>query len=119
MEKDFHYHLIYAITRITGFEKADIIAASSQFVDDNNEGQFFIDGQPSMFPEKIRANGGHYYPIMTQSLSPKSLDPYVQKYVYVPFHLRARPDQSMDLQGAPWTARALAGRAGGRRLAEL
>lgn len=86
MEKDFHYHLIYAVATFTGFERAGIIAVSSQFVDDNNEGQFSIDGQPSFFPEKIAADGGHYYPIMTQSLSPKSLDPYVQKYVYVPFH---------------------------------
>ena len=86
MEKDFHYHLIYAIAKFTGIESAEIIAVSSQFVDDNNEGQFSIDGQPSFFPEKIPANGGYYYPIMTQSLSPKSLDPYVQKYVYVPFH---------------------------------
>jgi hypothetical protein len=86
MEKDFHYHLIFAIATITGFESADIIAVSSQFVDDNNEGQFSIDNRPASFPEKIPADGGHYYPIMTQSLSPKSLDPYVQKYVYVPFH---------------------------------
>lgn len=86
MEKDFHYNLIYAIAKITGFEKADIIATSSQFVDDNNEGQFSIDDRPALFPEKIRSNGGHYYPIMTQSLSPKSLNSYVQKYVYVPFH---------------------------------
>jgi hypothetical protein len=86
MEKDFHYNLVYAIAKFTGFSNADVIAVSSQFVDDNNEGQFSIDGQPSFFPEKIPANGGHYYPIMTQSLSPKSLDPYVQKYVYVPFH---------------------------------
>ena len=86
MEKDFHYYLIYAVSKITGFEKSDIIAFSSQFVDDNNEGQFFIDDRPALFPEKIPANGGHYYPIMTQSLSPKSLNPYVQKYVYVPFH---------------------------------
>jgi len=86
MEKDFHYYLIYAIAKITGFEKADIIATSSQFVDDNNEGQFSIDKRPALFPEKIRSNGGHYYPIMTQSLSTKSLNSYVQKYVYVPFH---------------------------------
>lgn len=86
MEKDFHYHLIFAIARITGFESAQTIAISSQFVDDNNEGQFSIDDRPAAFPEKIPADGGHYYPIMTQSLSPKSLDPYVQKYVYVPFH---------------------------------
>ena len=98
MEKDFHYHLIYAICKFTGFRKADIIAVSSQFVDDNNEGQFSIDGQPSLFPEKIPANGGHYYPIMTQSLSPKSLDSYVQKYVYVPFHF-IPGDNSMVIDG--------------------
>ena len=86
MEKDFHYYLIYAIAKTTGFEKAEVIATASQFVDDNNEGQFYIDDQPADFPEKIPADGGHYYPIMTQSLSPKSLNPYVQKYVYVPFH---------------------------------
>ncbi len=86
MEKDFHYFIIYSIAKITQFKHADIIAYSSQFVDDNNEGQFDIDGEISLFPEKIKANGGYYYPIMTQSLSPKSLNPYVQKYVYVPFH---------------------------------
>ncbi len=86
MEKDFHYNLIYCISKITGFEKPDIIAFSSQFVDDNNEGQFFIDDKPASFPEKISANGGYYYPIMTQSLSTKSMNTYVQKYVYVPFH---------------------------------
>jgi hypothetical protein len=86
MEKDFHYYLTYAMTRITGFEKADIIAFASQFVDDNNEGQFSIDGKMESFPEKIPNNGGYYYPIMTQSLSPQSLNHYVQKYVYVPFH---------------------------------
>ena len=86
MEKDFHYDLVYSITKMTGYDKADIIAYASQFVDDNNEGMFSIDAQKAVFPQKIRENGGHYFPIMTQSLSPKSLDPYVQKYVYVPFH---------------------------------
>ncbi len=86
MEKDFHYYLTYALVSLTGFEKADIIAFASQFVDDNNEGQFYIDGAMESFPEKIPNNGGYYYPIMTQSLSTQSLNHYVQKYVYVPFH---------------------------------
>lgn len=86
MEKDFHYYLTYALAKITGFDQADVIAFASQFVDDNNEGQFTIDGKNESFPEKIPSEGGHYYPIMTQSLSPKSLDTLVQKYVYVPFH---------------------------------
>ncbi len=98
MEKDFHYFLIYAIACTTGFENADIIAFASQFVDDNNEGQFSIDGQSASFPKKIPFNGGHYFPIMTQSLSPKSLDTYVQKYVYMPFHFLPG-DQSQPIDG--------------------
>lgn len=86
MEKDFHYYLVYALARTTGYQSPDIIAYSSQFVDDNNEGQFSIDGEETGFPDKIEAAEGYYYPIMTQSLSPKSLDIYVQRYVYVPFH---------------------------------
>jgi hypothetical protein len=86
MEKDFHYYLTFALLKITEFENPDIIAYASQFVDDNNEGQFSIDGGESPFPERLKASGGYYYPVMTQSLSPKSLDPYVQKFVYVPFH---------------------------------
>lgn len=86
MEKDFHYYLIYAIAKLTKNEHAKIIAYSSQFVDDNNEGQFAIDGQNLFFPKKVKASGSNYYPLMTQSMSPKSLSLYVQKYVYVPFH---------------------------------
>jgi hypothetical protein len=86
MEKDFHYYLTYALAKITGLDRPETIAYSSQFVDDNNEGQFSVDGKETFFPDRLRANGGYYYPIMTQSLSPKSFDLYVQKYVYVPFH---------------------------------
>ncbi len=86
MEKDFHYHIIYSIAKLTEFDDAAVIAYSSQFVDDNNEGLYSIDKEKAFFPEKIKSNGGYYYPIMTQSLSPKSLNTYVQKYVYVPFH---------------------------------
>jgi len=86
MEKDFHYFIIYSVAKLTGYDKTRTIAYSSQFVDDNNEGQFSIDGGRSSFPEKIPANGGSYYPIMTQSLSPLSLDIYIQRYVYIPFH---------------------------------
>ena len=86
MEKDFHYYLIYGLAKITGINNPDLVAYASQFMDDNNEGQFSVDGEEVSFPDKLKADGGYYYPIMTQSLSPKSLDPYVQKYVYVPFH---------------------------------
>ncbi len=86
MEKDFHYYLTYAMAKLTQCDQPETIAYACQFVDDNNEGQFSIGGSDAFFPEKLRAGGGYYYPVMTQSLSPKSLDPYVQRYVYVPFH---------------------------------
>jgi len=98
MEKDFHYYITYSIAKLTGYDKADIIAYSSQFVDDNNEGQFTIDKEESFFPERIPANGGYYYPIMTQSLSPKSLDTYIQKYVYIPFHFLPG-DNNVEING--------------------
>lgn len=98
MEKDFHYYITYSIAKLTGYNDADIIAYSSQFVDDNNEGQFVIDEGESSFPERIPAAGGYYYPIMTQSLSPKSLDPYIQKYVYIPFHFLPG-DNNVEING--------------------
>jgi len=98
MEKDFHYYLVYSMVKMTGYNDADIIAYASQFVDDNNEGFFSIDGHKTTFPEKIEAGGGYYYPIMTQSLSPKSLDTYVQKYVYVPFHFLPG-DNNIEIDG--------------------
>jgi len=98
MEKDFHYYITYSIAKLTGYDKPDIIAYASQFVDDNNEGQFEIDGKKASFPEKIEATAGYYYPIMTQSLSPKSLDPFVQRYVYNPFHFLPG-DNNVEIKG--------------------
>jgi hypothetical protein len=98
MEKDFHYYLIYCIAAVTQHRDAQIMAFASQFVDDNNERQFFIDGKDCPFPAKIPANGGYYYPIMTQSLSPRSLDMYIHKYVYVPFHFLPG-DDTVEIKG--------------------
>ena len=98
MEKDFHYHLVYALARIARMKEPKTIAYASQFVDDNNEGQFEIDGKKIGFPEKIPANGGHFFPIMTQSLSIKSFDIYVQKYVYTPFHFLPG-DNDVEIDG--------------------
>lgn len=88
MEKDFHYHIIYSLARCTGYDRDEawIIAYSSQFVDDNNEGPFSVNGGEILFPKKLHVHEGTYHPLMTQFLSPKSLDFYVQKYVYMPFH---------------------------------
>ncbi|MBF0487137.1 MAG: hypothetical protein HQK98_03150 [Nitrospirae bacterium] len=84
MEKDFHYDIIYSIARLTECANPEIIAHASQFVDDNSERWF---GEDVPFPEKIPySTGGHYFPIMTQSMSVLSVDPYIQKFVYIPFH---------------------------------
>ena len=99
MEKDFHYYLIYAMAKITKLNNPDIVAYASQFVDDNNEGQFSVNEEEINFPQRLKTNGGYYYPIMTQSLSPISLDPYVQKYVYVPFHFLPG-DNNVKIKGA-------------------
>jgi hypothetical protein len=88
MEKDFHFYLIYALAETAGFadDEAFTVAYASQFVDDNNEKQYpKKDGHPK-FPSAIRLNGSYFRPIMTQSMSVKSLVYEVQKYVYVPFH---------------------------------
>jgi hypothetical protein len=98
MEKDFHYFLTFALVKMAGYENADIIAYACQFVDDNNEGQFSVDGKATLFLDKIPMDGGHYYPIMTQSLSLKSLDIYIQKYVYVPFHFLPG-DNNVSIKG--------------------
>ncbi len=102
MEKDFHYYMTYALARAAGLDKAGTVAYASQFVDDNNEGQFTLNGEEVPFPEKLQGKEGTYYPIMTQSLSPKSLNPYVQRYVYVPFHfLPGDPSLTINGKGNP------------------
>jgi len=50
MEKDFHYYLTYALAKITGSDWPETVAHSSQFVDDNNEGQFSVDGKDTLQP---------------------------------------------------------------------
>ena len=88
MQKDFHYYVTYALAKTAGFppEDSKIIAYSSQLVDDNNEGQFPDRGEKPQFPSQIKINNGFYRPIMTQSLSVKSVVYEVQNFVYVPFH---------------------------------
>jgi hypothetical protein len=88
MEKDFHFYVTYALANKAGFSDDDshIIAYSSQYLDDNNESQYPRKGGPPQFPFGIKANGGFFRPIMTQSMSVKSLVYEIQKFVYVPFH---------------------------------
>ncbi len=75
MEKDFHYYVTYALANKAGFSNDDssIIAYASQYVDDNNEHQYPRKDGPPQFPFAIKSNGGFFRPIMTQSMSVKSL----------------------------------------------
>jgi hypothetical protein len=88
MEKDFHFYVTYALANKAGFsnEESYIIGYASQYVDDNNETQYPKKDGPPQFPFGIKVNGGLFRPIMTQSMSVKSLVYEIQKFVYVPFH---------------------------------
>lgn len=88
MEKDFHFYVTYALAERAGFDPgtAHTMAYASQYVDDNNEGQYPKKDGPSQFPAAIRVRDGLFRPVMTQSLSVKSLVYEIQKFVYVPFH---------------------------------
>jgi hypothetical protein len=88
MEKDFHFYVTYALANKAGFshDESYIISYASQYVDDNNEGQYPRKDGPPQFPFGIKTNGGFFRPIMTQSMSVKSLVYEIQKFVYVPFH---------------------------------
>lgn len=88
MEKDFHFYVTYALANRAGFidEDAYTIAYASQYVDDNNESQYpRIDGDPQ-FPSAISTENGFFRPVMTQSMSVKSMMYEIHKFVYVPFH---------------------------------
>ena len=88
MEKDFHFYVTYALANTAGFSAEDsyIIAYASQYIDDNNESQYPKKDGPSQFPFGIKVSDGFFRPIMTQSMSVKSLIYEIQKFVYVPFH---------------------------------
>jgi hypothetical protein len=79
VQQDFHFYTIYTLARLAGIEdeKAQIIAYSSQYVDDvkNNTRLNFVDG-------------GSYTPIMTAhkllGLSVLSEDTFYK--IFIPFH---------------------------------
>ena len=88
MEKDFHFYVTYALAAKAGYnnEDSNIIAYASQYVDDNNESQYPKKGGLPQFPFGIKFQDGFFRPIMTQSMSVKSLVYEIQKFVYIPFH---------------------------------
>ncbi|MFA8342358.1 MAG: DUF6765 family protein [Rhodothermaceae bacterium] len=79
MQKDMHYYGIYVLARAAGIKKetAQIIASSSQFVDDSVEKIDYdhIDGS------KIKSVATAHH-----SIDIKNVDPVDQRYVWVPFH---------------------------------
>ena len=104
MEKDFHHHIIYALAKISGFDKkAKTIAYASQYVDDNCDRNYPIskDGVQYTFtlPSMFKTAPGAYYPLLTQSVDIKSLDPRTQFYVFMPFHFLPGDTDTIKIGG--------------------
>jgi hypothetical protein len=92
MQKDFHYDIIFALSKEAGYVDADanIIAYASQYVDDNTDreytvsdcsGEFYVG-----FPDEIGRSGDLYFPVITQAVDITSFKLSVQRYVFAPFH---------------------------------
>lgn len=93
MEKDFHHHIIYALAKMSGFDRgeAKIIAYASQYVDDNCDREYTVkrdDNEYSItLPNRLPVRDSRFfYPLMTQAVNIKSLDVRTQYYVFMPFH---------------------------------
>ena len=112
MEKDFHHHIIFALARISGFGKkpkkgqedeAKTIAYASQYVDDNCDREYAIskDGVQYVFtlPSMFKTVSGTFYPLLTQSVDIKSLDPRTQFYVFMPFHFLPGDTDTIKIGG--------------------
>ncbi len=98
MEKDFHYDLVYTIAVLTEARSPEIIAYASQYVDDNSDEMFRVEGKGAVFPDRLLTGRGSYFPQMTQCRSPEAMTPFVQRYVFVPFHFLPG-DSSVRLKG--------------------
>ena len=85
MKKDFHYYLIYALLKDTGFDDhgASIASYASQYVDDCNEQQTF---DKKNFKNEIQWGDQLLHGIITQTMSLETLNTQNQYYVLMPFH---------------------------------
>lgn len=106
MQKDFHYDIIFALAKEAGYSNADanIIAYTSQYVDDNTDreytvtdfsGEFYVG-----FPEEIGTSGNFFFPIITQAVDITSFKLTVQRYVFAPFHF-VPGDNNVMIKGKP------------------
>lgn len=112
MEKDFHHHIIYALVKISGFGKKSkkdnedetkTIAYASQYVDDNCDREYSILKDRVQYlitlPSMFRTRSGLFYPLLTQSVDIKSLDPRTQFYVFMPFHFLPGDQETVKIEG--------------------
>lgn len=85
MQKDFHYYLIYALSKDAGYteQESETIAYASQYVDDCNENQKI---KEFTFDNHVHVNGQIYRGIITQTASLKTFTDELQSYVLIPFH---------------------------------
>jgi len=104
MQKDFHYYVIYALVKESGYKdnEAHIIAYTSQYVDDNTDREYTISDDHGEFyagfPDKIGQSGDFYFPIITQAVDITSFKLSVQRYVYAPFHF-IPGDNNVEVNG--------------------
>ena len=90
MQIDFHYCMVRLLSEKAGFtpDEAQIIAYTSQFVDDANANKpFKIKDVPDFGFERYK--NGYFDPICTSHKdiqNVKGLNPIVQKKVYISFH---------------------------------
>lgn len=105
MQKDFHYYVIYALSKEAGYSDSDayVIAHSSQYVDDNTDREYsaFDDSHNEFyvgFPDEIGKSGDLYFPIITQAVNIAALELSTQRYVFAPFHFLPG-DNTVDIKG--------------------
>lgn len=95
MEKDFHHHIIYALAKVAGYDKAvdgsdeteaKIIAYASQYVDDNCDRTYKIKGLDVKLPAELPIDDHYFYPTLTQAVDITATKLETQRYIFMPFH---------------------------------
>ena len=104
MQKDFHYDIIFALAKESGYSDADanIIAYASQYVDDNTDREYTVSDASGEFyvgfPEEIGQSGDLYFPIITQAVDITAFKLTIQRYVFAPFHF-VPGDNNVSIEG--------------------
>jgi len=104
MQKDFHYDIIFALSKESGYSDADanIMTYASQYVDDNTDREYTVSDSAGEFyvgfPEEIGTSGNLYFPIITQAVDVTAFKLAIQRYVFAPFHF-VPGDNNVSING--------------------